>query len=123
MAYINDSVFDNGLVTLTSNTENLYICSTEPTSFTQATTTYKLGTKATPTVGSPANGTGGGRSITISAITDGIISANGTAASWAITDNSASTLLATGSLTASQVVTDGNSFTLDAIEIRIADAA
>jgi hypothetical protein len=60
--------------------------------------------------------------VVVTAITDGTVSGTGTAAYWAITKTSTSTLIATGSLTSSQAVTSGNTFTLDAINIAIRDA-
>jgi hypothetical protein len=60
--------------------------------------------------------------VTIAAITDGIVTATGTATHWAITDTANSRLLATGSLSASQVVTNGNMFTLGAFDIGIPGA-
>lgn len=121
--FLHDDVFDSGLSQLTSLVENLYICSQQPTTFTQASVTYKLGTKASPTVGSPSDRSPSGRKVTVSAITDGTIDANGTATHWALCDNSASKLLATAPLSASQVVTTPNTFTLAAFDIGIPDPA
>jgi hypothetical protein len=121
--FLHDDVFDNGLNALTNNTENLYICSTLPTTFTEASSTYKLGVKATPTVGAPADRSGGGREVTVTAITDGSVTADGTAGYYALTDDSASKLLAQGSLSATQVVTNGNTFTLTSFKIGIPDPA
>lgn len=120
---LHDDVFDSGLSVLTNNVENLYICSAQPTTFTQASSTYKLGVKATPTIGSPADRSGGGREVTVSAITDGTVSASGTAGYFGLTDDSASKLLAAGHLSASQVVTSGNTFTLTAFKVGIPDPA
>lgn len=106
-----------------TNTENLYICSQEPTTFAGASSTYKLGVKATPAIETPVDGAGGGRSIAISAITDGTVSATGTATHFALTDDSGSLLLATGSLSSSQAVTSGNIFTLTSFTVRIPDPA
>jgi hypothetical protein len=122
MAFIADTVFDNGLTVLDTTVENLYITSAEATTFTEAATTFKLGTKATPTVGAPENGATDGRRVIVSAITDGTVNTTGTATHWALTDDSGSLLLATGALSASQAVTSGNTFTLDAISITIRDA-
>lgn len=120
---LHDDVFDSGLNTLTNNTENLYICSTLPTTFTEASSTYKLGVKATPTVSAPADRTGGGREVTISAITDGTVTGTGTAGFYALTDDSASKLLAQGDLASTQAVTSGNTFTLTSFKIGIPDPA
>lgn len=119
---LHNDVFDNGLAPLTTIIENLYICSAQPTTFTEATTTYKLGTKATPTITGPADGgAGGGRQVTVSAITDGTVETTGTATHYALVDNSASKLIAAGDLAASQGVTSGNGFTLTAFNIQIPD--
>lgn len=121
MSFLHDDVLDAALDVIDDDTENLYICSAEPSTYAEAQTTYKLGTKATPTISAPANGDASGRKVTISAIADGTVDANGTASHWALTDNSASKLLAAGALSSSQVVTSGNVFTLTAFDIEIPD--
>ena len=121
MAFLNDNVYDSGLSYVTSNGTRIDICSQEPTTYTQATSTYTLGNKASMTVGSPTNGATDGRKVVVPAITDGSVTATGTASHWALT-NASNTLIATGSLTSSQSVTSGNTFTLDAIDITIRDA-
>jgi len=123
MPSLHDSVFDNGLSVLDTDVENLYICSQEPTTFAEASSTYKLGTKAGPTVGAPADRAGGGREVVVSAISDGVVNATGTATHYALTDDSGSLLLATGALAASQAVTSGNPFTLTSFAIGIPDPA
>lgn len=121
MSMITDSAFDAALNYIKNNVENLYITSAEATTFAQASSTYKLGTKATPTTGALANGDVSGRKLPVSAITDGSVSATGTATHWALTDDSASELLAVGALSASQGVTSGNTFTLTSFDIEIPD--
>ncbi len=121
MAFLIDNVYDSGLSYVTSNGTRIDICSQEPTTYTQATSTYTLGNKASMTVGSPTNGATDGRKVVVPAITDGSVTASGTASHWALT-NASNTLIATGSLTSSQSVTSGNTFTLDAIDITIRDA-
>ena len=121
--YLHDRVFDNGLTVLDTEMDKLYICSAQPTTYTEAITTYALGVKNTPTVSAPADRTGGGREVTVSAITDGSVTANGTATHYALVDQSNSRLLATGSLSASQAVTSGNTFTLTSFKIGIPDPA
>ena len=122
MALIADQALDAALSYIGTNCENLYICSTEPTTFAQASSTYKLGVKATPSIGTPENGTSG-RKIVVAAITDGTVSATGTAGFVALTDDSASLLLAVKELSATQAVTSGNTFTLTEFDITIPDPA
>ena len=121
MATLANAVFDNGLSTLTTNGTRIDICSTEPTTYAEATTTYTLG-NSTITTGSPADRTGGGREVTVGAVSDASVTGTGTAAFYAITDGTAS-LYATGSLTTSQSVTTGNTFSLGSFTIGIPDPA
>ena len=123
MAFINDRVFDNGLTVLDTEANRLDICSQEPVSYAEATSTYTLGNKTSLSVGAPQDGVTNGRRVVVAAITDGTVSGTGTASHWAITDTGNSRLLATGALSASQAVTGGNTFTLAAFNITIPDAA
>lgn len=122
MPFINDRVFDLGLNVLDTEANRLDICNAEPTTYTQATSTNTLGNKTSLAIGAPADATPNGRKVSTPSITDGTVTANGTATHWAITDTVNSRLLATGALSASQSVTSGNVFTLGAIDIRIPDA-
>jgi hypothetical protein len=122
-AFISDTVLDQALSYIDSNCENLYLCSTEPTTFLQASDTYKLGVKATPSIGSPTNGDSSGRKIVVAAITDGTVSGTGTAVFIALTDDSASLLLCVQALSGTQAVSTGNVFTLTEFDITIPDPA
>lgn len=122
MPFINDRVFDNGLADL-DNANKLTITSQEATTFTEANATYDLGAKTSPTVGAIGDRTPSGRKRTIAAITDGSVSDSGTASHWAVVDTVNSRLYATNSLSSSQSVTAGNTFTLTAFDIGIPDAA
>jgi hypothetical protein len=122
MAYISDTALDAGLQVLITNVNALYITSAEATTYAEASTTYKLGTKSSFSLasGNPQNGATNGRRILTPAITDGTVDANGTAAYWALT--SGTVLYATGQLNATQAVTSGNTFTLAAFSITLPDA-
>jgi hypothetical protein len=119
VAYLNDRVYDNGLTVLDTEVTHLYITSQEASTFADATTTYALASKATPTVGAPSARSGGGRKVTVSAITDGAVATTGTGTHYALTDATNSRLLAAGPLSASQVLTALNVFTLTAFDIGI----
>jgi hypothetical protein len=123
MAYINDYVFDNGLTKLNTEADRLDICSQEPTTYSEATSTYTLGNKTSLSVGAPENRTPSGRKVVVAAITDGSVTGTDDASHWAIVDVSESRLMATGALSAPQAVTSGNTFTLAAFDIGIPDAA
>lgn len=123
MASLGDRVLDNGLSALDTEADKLFITSAEATTYTQAATTYALGVKNTPTVSAPADRTGGGREVTVSAITDGSVTGNGTATHYALVDSANSRLLAAGALSSAQAVTAGNTFTLTSFKIGIPDPA
>lgn len=122
MAFISDFVFDAALAVFTEDANRLDITSSEPTSYAEATSTYSLGNKTGITVSSPTDASPNGRMVTISAISDGDVTDTGTASYYAITDTVNSRLLATGTITTPQVVTNGNVFTTSAANIRFPDA-
>lgn len=123
MALISDFVLDAALNVFTTSATRLDITSSEPTTYAQATSTASLGNKTGITVSAPANATPNGRMVTISAITDGTVTATGTATHYAITDPANSRLLAAGAISSPQVVTSGNVFTTSAANIRFPDVA
>lgn len=123
MATLADRVYDNGLTVLDTEANRLDICSTEPTTYTEATSTYTLGNKTSLSIGAPADRTGGGREVTVASFTDGSVTGSGTAAYYAIVDTVNSRLLATGALSSSQAVTSGNTFSISSFKIGIPDPA
>lgn len=123
MAWIGNTVLDDGLNILDTLADRIDICSQEPTTYTEATSTYTLGNETTITVSAPADRAGGGREVTVSAITAGSVTGTDTATHFAISDVSLTDLLATGSLSSSQAVTSGNTFTLTSFTIGIPDPA
>jgi hypothetical protein len=123
MAFINDTELDALLASINTDVEALHICSAEPTTVTEATTTYGLGNKATPATTGPQDKSPNGRELQIDAISDGAVTVSGDASHWALVKTSATErLLATGSLASTQTVTNGNTFTLTAFTIGVPDA-
>lgn len=124
MAFLSDNVLDAALDYIDTNAGELHICSQEPANYTEATSTYTLGNKSSPTVSAPTAGDTSGRKVTVSSINDGSVTGTGTATHWALVKTTATTeLLAAGSLSSSQSVTSGNTFTLTAFDIEIPDPA
>ena len=121
MAFIADTIFDNGLSYAQTNGTQIDITSQEAESYLEATDTYTLG-NASVTTGDPEDGATDGRRVQTSSISDGAVTADGTATHWALTDGDGE-LLATGALSSSQEVTSGNTFTLDAISVTLRDAS
>lgn len=120
-----DAVLDAALNYLANNGDRIDICSQQPTTYAEATSTYSLG-NTTMTLGpgngdysTAANGDVSGRKITVLAQTGISITATGTATHIAITDGSAALLYVT--TCTSQAVTSGNTADLSAWDVEIAD--
>ena len=123
MATLGDRVFDNGLTVLDTEANAIHITSQEATTYTEATSTYTLGNSTSLSIGAPADRTGWGREVTAAAISVGSVTGTGTATHYAVVDTVNSRLLATGSLSVSQAVTTGNTFSLGSFTIGIPDPA
>ena len=122
MPFLHDTALD-ALLGDVELGETLHICSSLPSTYAEATTTFSLGEKSAPTINAPSDRGGGGREVVVDAITDGDVDVTGTAAFWAIVKDSAtSRLLAAGDLSAPQGVTNGNTFTLTSFAIGVPDA-
>ena len=121
-AQVEDVILDSGLSVLDTLASHIFICSSEPTTYAQASTTFLLGFKswgAGNAFGAPAAGTSPtGRKVTSVAITDGTITTSGTASWWAACGTAS--LHAHGLLASAQAVTAGNTFSLGAFDIKLA---
>ena len=123
MATLNNRVFDNGLTVLDTEANRIDITSQEAASYAEATSTYTLGNSTSLSISAPSDRSGGGREVVVAAVADASVTGSGTATHYSIVDTGNSRLLATGSLTASQVVTSGNTFSLGSFTIGIPDPA
>jgi hypothetical protein len=124
MPYINDLLLDLALQEIETNASRVDICSQEPATYTEATSTYTLGNKTGVTYTGPADRTPNGRKTTLDAITGGSVTGTGTASHWAASKTTATTALyVTTSLASSQAVTSGNTFSLTTADIGIPDAS
>ena len=121
MATLADRVMDNGLAVLDTEANVLHLTSQEATTFTEATATYSLGNASSISISAPTDRAAGGRKVTLAAITNGVINANGTATHYAIVDTVNSRLLATDALTSGQIVYSGNNFALTTMDIEFTD--
>lgn len=122
MVYASDSLLDDGLQYAATNGDRVDICSQEPATYTEATSTYSLGNKTSASVGNPTDRSPNGRKVTIAAITDGSVTSSDTATHWALSKTTATTeLLASDALSSSQAVTNGNTWTLPATDIGAPD--
>ena len=123
MAYLNDRGFDEGLSILDLEANAVHVTSAEATTYLEATSTYTLGLSSSLSIAAPSDRAGGGRKVAVSAVSDGDITGTGTVTHYALVDTANSRLLATAALTASQSVTNGNTFTLATFDIGIPDPA
>lgn len=123
MVSLNDNTLDNGLTALKSGATHRYICSAEPATYTAATSTNALGNKnfgaGLVYPNAIAAGSPSGRQIEAAAVTDGSVTATGTATHDAVVNATATRLEVTNALSASQAVTSGNTFTLTAQTVRL----
>jgi hypothetical protein len=119
---LHPDVLDGGLSELVAFADCIYLVSQDPVDYTAASVTYALGHK-TFGVGlvfsSIADAVPNGRMVSSEVVTNGTVTATGTATGWAVLDTVGQRLLANGDLSASQAITIGNTFQLDAITIRI----
>jgi hypothetical protein len=124
---IPDARLDIFLDAIANECTRVTICSTQPTTYTEANATYALA-DVTVTAGvgngdfTKGNGDTNGRKLTLLQQTGVTVDADGTAAHIALLDVAGSELLAVTTCT-SQVVTTGNTATINAFDIEISDAS
>lgn len=125
MPFLNDAHLDGGLSGLKSAADRIYICSAEPATYTAATSTNALGNKTLTAggvfPGAIAAGSPSGRKLSTVAVTDGTVTATGTATHFAIVSSASTRLDVAQALSASQAVTSGNQFSLTSADVRLAN--
>lgn len=121
---LSTDVPDQALAYIRTKADKIYLCTQDPTTYTEATSTYALASKnlgAGNCFGAPGAGSGNNRKISSVPFVDGSVTASGTATKWAVVDSAVGDLLllAHGSLAASLAVVNGNLFTLGSFDIAI----
>ncbi len=91
MPYMNDLLYDLLLAGFSGIATRLDICSQEPATYTEATSTYTLGNKTGITYQAPGDRTPNGRKIAVDAISGGSVTGTGLASHWAISKPTATT--------------------------------
>ena len=117
-----DAMLDTSLQYIEDNTTQLCVCSAQPTTYTEAITTYKLAIKVGLTgtdFTGPVDGDTSGRKTTVNTAIDMAIDSSGDATHIALC--SAGTLLYVTTCTL-QSLTAGGTVTSPAWDIEIADA-
>lgn len=123
---VEDIFLDAGLTAAKAAAAIVSVCAADPTVYSLATDGNanclgfkSFGTNAAFTTGPTAGTSPTGRKLGTAAVTDGTIKTTGTASYWAVVGTAS--LYAHGVLSAGQSVTSGNSFSLGAFEVRIAN--
>lgn len=120
-----DDVLDAMLDYIADNCDRLVVCSTEPTTYTEADATYKLA-DITLTKGDGSgdyvivDGDASGRKLTVAEQADVDVDTTGDAQHVALLDVTNSKLVYVTTCT-SQSVTQGNTVTIPAFDIEVAD--
>lgn len=127
-ATLHNNVYDYGLTTtfVTESTYgniDLHLCSAAPTTYAEATSTYTLGSEATITISGPSDGDTSGRKVTIPAVVNASVTADGTATHIAVVNTDTSILVAVIPLDSSEAVLNGGLWSSNAVDIEIADPA
>lgn len=120
-----DAVLDQMADYIIANATRLTVCSTQPTTYTEANATYAL---ADVTIDSSdfskANGDTSGRKVTVAAQTGVLIDTSGTAQHIALLDVSGTTLLYVTTCTSQALTANGsNTVNVPAWDIEVADPA
>jgi len=119
-----DAVIDGMLSYLRQKLTGISVCSTQPTTYAEATTTYKLADKngLTSTDLTLGDGDVSGRKVTMKAQSSVAVDVTGTAAHVAWWGSSASLLLLVTTCT-TQALTTGNTVNIPAHDYEIRDVA
>lgn len=124
---VDDVVLDAALNQIRTSADKLVVCIGAPANYTEANTNSPTGkrcgqrTITSANFTGPANGDVNGRKLTINQQTGITVDVSGTADHVALVDDTASVLLAVTALAASQAVTAGNTMTVNAFDLEIAD--
>src|SRR4030042_452904 len=93
MPYINDLLLDLPLQELETSGTRLDICTQEPATYTEATSTYTKGNKTAIVYTGPADRSPNGRKTQVDAISGGSVTGDGTVTHWAVSKPVATTAL------------------------------
>jgi hypothetical protein len=120
---VHSDVFDAALNVIKTNATRLTVCSTEPTTFTEANATYALADVTIDSAdftGPAAGDVTGGRKLTVGAQAGVLIDTSGTAAHVALLDVSNSKLLHVATCTSQALVANAsNTVTVPAYDIEL----
>jgi hypothetical protein len=119
----NDLILDTALDYIKNNVTQEAVCSAQPTTYAEATSTYKLALKTGLTSGSftgPTNGDTNGRKLTVNQQASINVDASGDATHVALCSG---TVLLYVTTCTTQTLTSGNTVTVPNWDIEISDAS
>lgn len=119
---VHDDVLDAALNYIKNNATRICVCSTQPTTYTEAITTYKLAIKTITSADftGPSDGDTNGRKVRSNQHSAITVDASGDAQHVALADSALSKLLYVTTCTL-QALTAGNTVTVPVWDIEIAD--
>ena len=122
--YQNDTMLDQALAWVKNNFTKIVICSSQPTTFAQATSSYKLGTASHTITGSPGD-YASGRQIEVPAASSIAITSSGNMQHVALVKSSGSILAYVTTIPASSQasVAASDIVNMSAWNIKLADAS
>lgn len=121
---ISDHVLDYGLAAF-ADADGFYLCSQQPTDYTDATSTHAVGSKLESPGGiftAIADASGIGRMVSLNAIVNGDCTASETASHWAAVASNGQYLLASGPFDTPHAVTSAEKFNLPPFDITLANS-
>ena len=123
-ASVHDNVLDAALNYVKNNSTKLTVCGSQPTTYAQAITSFKLASVVISSAdfGSPANGDSSGRKIAVNAQSSVSIDSSGSA-DWVALVKTASSLLIYVTDTTTTGLTAAGKVNIGAWDIEIADPA
>lgn len=117
-AHIENAVLDQALTYLGTNALRIDLCGSEPTTYTEATSTFTLANATggagftAPLVAAPANKAPNGRQVSTAAVSAASVTGTATANWAAITKNTATTALLVVLAITAQALTSGNTWSM-----------
>lgn len=119
---VHDDVLDQALNYVKTNATRLSACSQQPTTYTEAITTYKLAIKTISSIDftGPVNGDVSGRKVTTNSQAGVTVDSTGDATHIALCDSVNSKLLMVTTCT-TQTLTSGNTVNFPAYDFEIND--
>lgn len=107
MIFFNDNCYDAFLQYIIDNADTVHYCTQQPTNYTEATSTYSIGSKSGLVRNAVEDGAVDGRRFKIDSYVDGVSTGSGTVTHLAYVDTSNNILICVGLCTPNRVLSTG----------------